>query len=215
VKNQLSDFDSNFQIKEERGLTLVFLKPVLLTKDIIWLMKSEPISKQQTNGGELWKYVLEKQYPGQKNEEGNFDIPIFMLFKDDKLNEISFPERFLTYLSKPLLIKALRSMGDAEIDKSKRSVDSKFETTNSLEIPRTEHFIKILGMPFSRKDSDHTLKFNYVYNLKKAKSGSNNKVPQIVTRFTFQNGDNRLLKAEGHLMGLKMSLNFSVDEKER
>lgn len=215
VKRQLSDFNTYFQITEQNGLTLIFLKPVLLSGDIVWLMKSTPTSKEKTDGGELWKYVIEKQYPGPKNEKGNFDIPINMRFENEKLGQISFPERFLKYISKPLLIKMMRSMGDAEIDKSERRAGSRFQANNALEIPRKQQVVDVLGLPFSAQDSDDTSTFIYRYNFGEEKTGTSGGEFNLVMGFNFQKEDNRLLKAETNLNGLKMSLNFSFDETNK
>ncbi|MGH7791734.1 MAG: hypothetical protein ACREOB_05400, partial [Thermodesulfobacteriota bacterium] len=116
----------------------MFLKPVLRSDDIVWLMRSTPTSQEKTEEGALWTYVLEKEYPDSKNEEGNFDIPISMLFEDDKLDQISFPERFLKYISRHMLVKMMTSMGDAQIDKSERRAGSTFQASNTLEIPRKQ-----------------------------------------------------------------------------
>lgn len=53
VKNQLNDFETNFDLNDERGLTLVFLNPVLLTNDVIWLMKGGPVSVEMIDEGEF------------------------------------------------------------------------------------------------------------------------------------------------------------------
>ncbi|MBI2487079.1 MAG: hypothetical protein HYW01_08985 [Deltaproteobacteria bacterium] len=213
VKRQLSDFNSYFQIKEEKGLTLVFLKPILLGGDIVWLMKSIPTSEKKTDKGELWQYVLEKQYPGPKNEEGKFDISISMYFENDRLRQINFPERFLEYISKPMLIKMMKSMGDAEIDKSERRAGSKFQARSSLEIPRKQQVVEVLGLPFSAKDSKNTSTFIYKYNLRDRKTDTTSGEFRLAMGFNFQKEDYRLIQAETNLNGLRMSLDFSFNEK--
>jgi len=126
VKRQLRDFEENFRLDDENGLTMEFIHPVLLDKDIVWLMKNEPSSRVTKGDGESWVYILEKQYIS-KNEEENYDIPISMSFRNGKLLEITFPDRFLKYLSKPLLIKMFSSMGDANINKLSKRADSIFK----------------------------------------------------------------------------------------
>ena len=209
VKRQLSDFNTNFQIKDENGLTLVFLKPVLLAADIIWLMNAPPKSKVKVGSGEHWKYVFEKQYPVEKNEEGNFDIPISMVFEGDKLGQMIFPERFLKYVSKPLLVKMMKSIGEAEIDKSKKRAGSSFRARDTLEIPRKRQVVEVLGLPFDSQDSDKNSIFIYKYNLREESTRPSGGEFKLVMGFKFQKEDDRLLKAETDLNGLKMSINFS------
>lgn len=210
VRGQLSNFESYFEIRDQNEFTLLFLRPVLLTEDIIWLTEIGPTSEEEMGKGELWKYIFEKRYSGPKDEKGDFDIPIIMLFqKDYKLREVRFPERFLEFVSKPLLIRMFKSMGYSQISKPRLSATSKFEG-NSMEIPRKLFILKVLGEPFSIENSDHTSKFVYKYSLKKGKPVERDFKVLIV--FTFQQGDDRLLRAEGDLGNLKLFMDFSVEE---
>ncbi|MGQ0794241.1 MAG: hypothetical protein ACT4NX_09205 [Deltaproteobacteria bacterium] len=218
VKGQLSEFDKNFRIEERRGLAMVFLNPTLLGGDIVWLMTTEPLSKKLYKEGELWEYLLEKQYqPGAAKEGGKFDIPVYMLFRDDKLAEITLPERFLRYLSKPLLARMLSSMGAAEINKAKQRADSVFQAEATEDIPNVEQFYKMMGKPFaSREFSDGRLVALYRYKLRLVNPKPGVKpLNNVLMRFTFEKGDRKLLKAEGSLRGLIMSLSFSADEDPR
>jgi hypothetical protein len=208
----MSDFSSYFQITEERGLTLVFLKPVLRTDDIVWLMRNLPASQEKTERGALWQYDFEKEYLQSKKEEGNFDIPISMLFEDDKLRQVSFPERFLRYISKHMLVKMMTSMGDAQIDKSERRAGSTFQASNTTEIPRKQQVMDALGLPFSEQESGDIFTFTYKYNLKDKNTVKSGNEFMFVMKFNFRKEDERLLKAETNLNGLKMSLDFSFME---
>lgn len=208
VRGQLSKFENYFEISDKNGLTIVFLKPVLLTGDIIWFIELGPTSEEEIDQGRLWRYIFEKQYPGPKDEKGDFDIPVVMLFqRDDKLREIRFPERFLEFVSKPLLIKMFKSMGYSQISKLRRSATSRFEGS-SMEIPKKQFILKVLGRPFNIENSDHTSRLVYKYNLKKGKPAD--KDFNILVNFTFQQGDDRLQKAEGNIGDIKLLMDFST-----
>jgi hypothetical protein len=209
VRGQLSKFEDNFEIRDQNEFTLVFLNPVLLTEDIIWLTELGPTYEEETGQGKLWKYIFEKQYSGPKDEKGDFDIPIVMFFqKDDKLREVRFPERFLEFVSKPLLIKMFKSMGYSQISKLRRSATSKFQGT-PMEIPRKQFILSVLGKPFNIENSDHTSKFIYKYNLKKGKPAD--KDFKILVNFTFQQGDDKLRRAEGSLGDMRLFMDFSEE----
>lgn len=214
VKRQLSAFNSYFQIVEEDKLTLIFLNPVLLTKDVTWLMNSPPMSRKETGEGKLWEYVMEKQYRNSNYEEKNFDIPISMVFVDDRLRQISFPERFLKYLSKPLLARMLASLGEAEIDKARRRAGSRFQARDTVEIPREEQVLDVLGKPYSTEESDDTRSLIYAYKLKKNNPEPGSKGFSLIMTFKFNKDNDRLRKTEINLRGLKMSLDFSLDRGE-
>lgn len=213
VRRQLSNFENYFEIRDQNEFTLVFLKPALLTEDIIWLTELGPTSEEETGRGKLWKYVFEKQHSGSEDEKGEFDITIIMLFqRDDKLREIGFPERFLEFASKPLLIRMFKSMGYSQISKLRRSATSKFEG-GSMEIPRKQFILKVLGEPFSLENSEQTSKFVYKYYLKKGKSV--NRDFKVLINFIFQKGDDKLLKVEGNLGDMKLFMDFTESIKTR
>jgi hypothetical protein len=211
VKRQLSNFEDYFKIGNQHELTLICLKPVLLPEDVIWLTKLNPTSKEQTDQGELWRYIFEKRYSGPKNEDGNFDMPVSMLFLNGKLREVRLPERFSKVVSKALLIKMFKSMGSAKVSELRGSASSRFEGKDSLEIPTEQFVIRVLGKPFDIEDFEHTLKFIYRYDLKRTEPGQNSEDSELRTRFTFQRGEERLLKAEGKFSRFNMSMDFSVD----
>jgi len=214
VKRQLNDFNNYFQINDQNGFSLVFLNPTLHTDDILWLAKRPPTSKEVKDQVEVWTYLFEKDYRGQKDEEGNFDIPIVMLFEKDKLNEIRFPERFLKVLSKPLLARMFESMGSAEINEWNRSASSKFEGKDSMEIPKKEQVTLVLGKPFYNKDSKSDSIFTYKYNLKNDATNSKGKQFNLWIKFAFNQLDERLLKVDGNFSRLKVSMDFNIENSD-
>ena len=214
VKRQLNDFENNFELNDQNGLKFVFKNPVLLSDDIIWLMKHDPLSREQSENGEIWVYVLEKQYSDDNADEVNYDIPILFYMRDDKLVEMTFPERFLKNLSKPLLIKMLGSMGKSSISKSTRSAGTEFKGSNSDEIPKKRYIISVLGKPYRDETTDHTETLTYLYNLKKSDVAVEDDQFELKMTFTFGDGNDSLEKAEYTFNGLTMSLSLVTDEKE-
>ncbi len=212
-KGQLNDFEHNFELNDNGGLTLVFLNPVLESGDIVWLMKNEPLSKEEAGEGELWTYVFEKQYLSANDEGGGYDIPISMVMKEEMLAEITFPERFLKNLSLPLLKRMFSSMGDAEISKLRKSANSIFNGENSDEIPKIQNVIDTLGKPYSVEESDETSKFTYLYYLKNGGPDSGHNTFEFKTEFTFRKDDESLQRAKGVIRGLSMSLDFSASQE--
>lgn len=214
VKRQLNDFHNNFNLSDDGGLTLIFKNPVLLEKDIVWLMKNKPLDAERSENGELWRYILEKHYAEANREEDNFDIPISMYFQNEKLVEITFPERFLKDLSIPLLKKMLSSMGKAAIDKVNRQLESSFEGSNASEIPKKKYVLNVLGIPYENKTIEGVTDFNYLYTLKNTGNNSKDKEFEFKINFSFENTQDRLEKAEFNLNGLGFSLKFSVDDED-
>lgn len=94
LRHQFANFGSYFQIEEKGGIALVFLKPVLLSEDIAWLMGGKPIYEKETEGETVWKYVFKKQPPNLDKED--FDIPVFLFLKTTGLLGFLFQRGFLS-----------------------------------------------------------------------------------------------------------------------
>jgi hypothetical protein len=177
-------------------------------------MKNDPLSTEQTENGENWVYVLEKQYLDEDTDKVNYDIPMLFYLRDDKLVEMTFPERFLKNLSKPLLIKMLGSMGKSEISKSTRTAGTEFKGSNSDEIPKKRYIISVLGEPYKDETTDQTETLTYLYNLKKSDMAKENDQFDLKMTFSFRDNNETLEKAEYNFNGLTMSLSLVADEKK-
>lgn len=213
VRDQLNDFETNFDLNDERGLTLVFKNPVLMSDDVIWLMKGSPLSVKPEQEGQLWTYVFQKQYLTSQEEGDEYDIPILMVMEDDKLTEVSFPERFLNNLSIPLLKKILASMGNADISKLSRSASSKYEGDDPNEIPTSDNVQETLGIPYEIEDLGENSKLSYLYYLEDAQGNATKDNLNFELWFIAGNDDKALKRVGGKIRGIKLSLDFEAPQK--
>jgi len=206
-KKQLSRFDDFFEAKEEQGLKLLFSKPVLLSGDIVFLLKLGPTKVETDNGRKLWIYTFEKRYRGEKTEEGNFDVSVTMVFVNDKLCETRFPPRFLAIVPKPFLVRTLRSLAHAKVNPDKRSAKAELISEGSPddgEVPRRREVLKFLGDPFEVKTTDKTITLTYRYYIKKRASGSGAKKLDSWASLTFRKKDDKLVKMRGQAGQIKI-----------
>jgi hypothetical protein len=215
-KNQLADFDRYFQVREEKGLKIKCLKPVLYSDDIKTML-APPTLNATTKQSEQWTYTFEKQYPNDyKSEKGEFDILLDMVFKDDLLNEINLPERFQVIMPKSFLITICKTMGNAEVNKKEYSAKGTYQSNDKsqIQVPKQEEILKFLGDPFiwREKDSDEFL--TYKYKLKQQKTGKGDVCAFVWFNLTFQKPNGMLLKAELDLCGIELLLNFVPDAKK-
>jgi len=213
VKNQLNDFETNFDLNDDRGLTLVFKNPVLLTDDVIWLMKGGPVSVEKIDVGELWTYVFQKQHTVSQDEGDTYDIPILMVIEEGKLTEVTFPKRFLKNLSIPLLKKMLTSMGNADVSKFRRSASSKFSGSDPTEIPTSDNVVETLGVPYEVEDLGENSKLSYLYYLEDSDGSANKGNLNFELWFIAGNEDKALKRLGGKIRGVKLSLDFDTNQK--
>ena len=208
-KWQLEKFEENFELQDKKGLTLVFLNPVLLKKDITWLMNNEPPKKSDDNEN-TWIYILTKKNKGDIKEKRNFDIDIMMDFEKDKLKEFTLPKRFLENLSKEMLAKMFKSMGKAKVDKQKKQADSVLKGAKTG-MPTIYDVLYTLGEPYEKKEEEKNTKLKYIYNLKEPDDNSELKPFDLIFDFEINNEDKVLRKSDVNINGLKMSMGFEVD----
>ncbi len=213
VKDQLNDFETNFDLNDERGLTLVFKNPVLLSDDVIWLMKGSPVSVKPEEKGQLWTYVFQKQHTTSQEEGDEYDIPILMVMEDDKLTEVTFPERFLENLSIPLLKKMLASMGNADISKLRKSASSKYTGEDPAEIPTSDNVMETLGEPYEVENLGENSKLSYLYYLEDAQGNANKDNLNFELWFVAGNDDKALKRVGGKIRGIKLSMDFQTTQK--
>ena len=215
VKSQLFSFEKYFRIENQNGLTLIFLKPLLLSEDLLTLAKRGPTTKVEVGGGELWRYFFLKQYQVQKDESGDFDIPLDMIFQNNKLCKVKLPERFLRILPMPFIIGTLKEIGGAKIKTKDRYLAGNFHEKSpqkGMRLPRKQDFLRLLGKPLVMEESELKSKLTYRYRLNGTKPLLNTKPSRTWARVTFWNGDETLSKLEAKLGGMKFSITYEPNE---
>lgn len=215
AKSQLFSFEKYFRIEKQNGLTLIFFKPLLFSEDILFLAKRGPTTKRKIDQGELWRYFFLKQYQTGGDESGDFDIPLDMVFQNNRLSKVTLPKRFLRHLPMPFIIGTLKEIGDAKIKVIDRSLAGSFHEKNpqnEMPRPRKKDFLRLLGKPLAVEESELKSKLTYRYRLNGTKPLSNTKPSRTWARLTFWNGDETLSKLEAKFAGMKLSITYEVNE---
>jgi len=218
MKKQFADFSKNFELRDERGITLVFKNPVLLSHDLIWLTKNPPTSKEKSPKGEVWTYLYKKHYPleaAYKAENEYFDIPVVMLLNDKKVLEIKLPQRFLNLVSKELVAGMFESMGSAEIHKLSRSADSHFAGYGTKPVATMPQVVSVLGKPYYTVKTTDTVELTYHYSIMAGQENRFAKKPDFIMVYKFENRSKRLLKSAINIRGLNLSIDFSQNSKKK
>ncbi len=212
VKLQMQKFDRYFRIEDQGGgVTLIFLEPVMLMKDIEWLMRSRSIIQASNGRYALWKYVFKKQYPHAKTEKGNFDIAMTMFFENEKLYKARYPKKFSSILGQEFITEALKSMGTGKIDKKQRSISAAWKDKNepdAARIPTKPDVEKVLGQPFFINRSDAGFLAYYKYTLQNASPDQIKKPAAGRLWLTYRYGDGRLLSAKSKINGMTLLLDL-------
>jgi len=165
VKNQLCDFEENFQIEVRPGFRVVLREPVMLDEDISWLAGAEPSEKQFVGSELVMTYIAERN---RTLSLGQFDLPIelrFVLIEDEyRLKEGYLDENLADLLTVELLTQLMQSVCESEKSLVKQQITIDIKALDRTLLPARSEIIRILGPP--NRNSGDTYRLAYDYRLK-------------------------------------------------
>lgn len=169
LKKQLADFDRYVLVEDTDGLTLRFNKPVLHSEDLLFLMSLEP-TRRVTNGAtQTWDWTFRKLRAPDSVEQGDFDLIFSTEFVGNRLTSFSLDDRFLASLPKPLLLGALRSFGQADVDQKRRTATMRWvdrgENPAEWQSLSREALTRLLGEPYALSTTNAISTSVYRYRL--------------------------------------------------
>ena len=162
VKNQLCDFEKNFQIELSEGFRVVLREPVMLDEDITWLAGAEP-SEQKFVGDELVMTYNAERKCAKPNEQ--YDLPIelrFVRFDGEYRLKEGYLSRNLTHiLTGKLLTQIMQSVCKSEKSLVKRQIKIDIRTLDRTLLPDRSEITALLGPPNSNSANEHMLVYDY------------------------------------------------------
>jgi hypothetical protein len=162
VKDQLCDFEKNFQIEISQGFRVLLREPVMLDEDITRLAGAEP-SEQKFVGDELvMTYIAERN--GIRSH-GQYDLPIEVRFVrldgDYRLKEGYLGKNLADMLTDDLLTQIMRSVCESEKSLVKQQITLDIRTLDRTLLPAGAEIIRILGPPNRNTGDENRLAYDY------------------------------------------------------
>ena len=208
LKNQFGDFKENVELNYDQATKFILKNPILLSKDMRWLMKQEPTSRHVENGVQKWIYWLVKQHPPGTQEEGDFDVRLGMVFKEELLHEMWFPLRYQEFMSEEVLWSTFADVKHGNDNEKKMSTKWTWYT-GAPDFPTMGEYVRILGSPYTRSEDESTITLTYYYDLKiRSKALKPGKHDHTLI-FTFDKETSKMMAAKVTLGRLR----FDVDTK--
>ena len=204
VKGQLAEFDEYFEIKEGEKFCLISKEPVLFPSDLTRIMEQKPTMESVSGDRLFYDYILEKQYPVQKDEVGNHDISVRFVFVKNKLAESHIDKRFFAVIPKAVFLAILKAMGNAKVDIGKRKISGGYGVAGELHLPDANEVQILLGRPYARECNVYT----YKYLRMSPQVTSSDKRSYLPAVFTFDD-DGSFLKCRSEFLGGPMDIDFS------
>ncbi len=165
-KGQLGHFDENFAVDVEDGLSITFLNPVILQKDM-WKIGLPPTIQKKDAEGSTWTHIFQKQYGSAGRAEPNHDVWISLRFVDNKLTRFAVGEELFTFIPKAAVLMTLRSLGELNINFATRKASLNVEEGPGWDFPapNKDAILGTLGLPFAESHDGDRSTVVYSYKL--------------------------------------------------
>jgi hypothetical protein len=211
LKHQLGDFNRNFGLQTSDGLRLTCFNPVLLPADLRWLGIVPEKTAKKGRAEQWWvHWVKEPANEPEKSgpEPAAQDLELELDFTDNKFSGFFVAERYFAFIPKSFFVGLLRGLGDASIDKDKRSISAEIMVKPNTVggRPTVATLTSLLGAPTERRANGGTMLLRYRYL--PPTSGTNN--GDFDLSFTFDSATGELLRMEGRSPVGQMLLDFKT-----
>ena len=207
-KRQLGDFDRHFTLSADDGLRLVCHHPVVLSEDFRWLGFT-PESVKVLGQAEQWRIRWTKQLPPGDADSGGHDVEMELLFAEKQFTRLHIPERFFAFVPKPFFTGLLRSLGQADVDRSRRLAEVSFTPAERARLTASltaDALNALLGRPseYTHTGDRTTLRYRYTPVPPESKNGV------VDMFFTFEASTGQLLRLNGRSPVGQVSFNFET-----
>jgi hypothetical protein len=174
IKKQLKDFDKNFAVSGETELVIECKNPVMLDKDMSYLIGARPLEKTLENESTVWwEYRFTRVRHSDSGEAaGPLDeLRLALRMDHGRMRAVAVPENFLLLFSRTVLLETLRSAADAQVLETRKMARSRTRLTPAAqaELPNLEKARALLGRPLEEKDKRGLKTLYYRYRIVRAR----------------------------------------------
>ncbi len=207
LKKQFANFDRYFQVDYEDGLKLTCHEPVLLDKDMTFF-KLVPEKRDRLGSAERWHFRWIKAGDPPNENPGNYEVTADFIFSRHKLSKVVLPDRLFAFFPKPLFVGMLRSLGDAKVDRAKRTANTNFNTqpgSPAVEPMTEDQVLAMLGVPMEKSVSPEGEVWRYRYK----KATPDQRSGSIDVTLLFHPEDRKVARLKGRIFDATIDFKFS------
>jgi hypothetical protein len=151
TKTQLCDDQPSRIVVSSRpgdGIRVVFDKPTLTDRDVIWIVGYEPTEITRTDAARAFSYeALPVHRPLDRATGLAVRLSFARLEGEYRLSEVEIPERFASVLSPPTLDAAIRVVCKAQIGVVPPSTTFDLTSLDRSALPTRRALTQLLGAP--------------------------------------------------------------------
>ena len=210
LKSQLEDFEKYVEVQNQGDLVLIFKKPVLLSKDLIWLTQLQPSEKKETATEKDWVWRLRKDPITNLTETMDYQLTFVTGFTSNRMTRITVPQEFLNAMPATGVVAMLKAFGHAQINEAKRVATadvSNQEVRKSLPKLNITSAEELFGKPHETKVYGGKTTYLYRYSLETQTlaSPASKKAQALLV---FDQKTSQLLKLQATFAGLGFRINL-------
>ncbi|MEY4767991.1 MAG: hypothetical protein RL637_630 [Pseudomonadota bacterium] len=209
---QLSNFDQNFSIEDQKQFTVYFKHPILYNQDLVSLSKLQPSHIQPLTQGSRWRYIFRKVDVNQKLIQPELNFFFDLDFNaENRVTQWTFSPLFLQIAPPKFLEVSLRSLAGGEINKTKRQLHANAAAISKIhaELPQKNTVISQLGAPIDiqQQNDQEIYIYHFLLETHDIEAGYEDRALSIV-KLTFDKNTHELIQMGGRFAGLKISIHY-------
>ena len=177
-KSQFCDYQANFELLVGKDIELRMLNPVLLDRDVVWLLGAEPTRRERSGNSLELVYVVEKDQPQVSDE---YAIPIRLRFHrqdgDFRLEAGIIDKNLGSMVTPGLIDETVAHACDSRTNVADANVTVDLGDLDPDAVPRRSDIEVALGAPQQRFDGGRGAL--YRFRLRNARPGTQKSFARI------------------------------------
>ena len=216
---QMDEFDKYFAITTDKGFTVHFKDPIMLSDDFVQLAKLRPSKEYDTPEGKVFHYLFRKIDSNGNIVKPEVSFYFDLTFNDeDRVKSWTFSPLFLQIAPPEFLEMSFRSLGAADINTEAKQLKvdtSKLKKTDA-KLPLKSVVVKNLGEPLSIENREDSEVYLYHFRLEAydIEEGYEDRALSRL-KLTFDKKTQEMIKMSGRFAGLKISINYRNYQKRQ
>ncbi|MEN8261332.1 MAG: hypothetical protein ABFS02_12250 [Pseudomonadota bacterium] len=212
TKTQLAHFDDHFRVEVQDRFILSFKDPVLYSSDFAYLTKLKASRIQRAQNGKTWYYDFFKIDDDGRGIDPAISFAFELKFNaEDRLSVWAFSPVFLAMMPPEFLEISLRSLGTAEIVKSKKQLRADPNAILKADAipPTREKIERRFGLPLKIRKKPNALLYIYHFRLitSEIEEGYEDRALTKLKLY-FNPESDHLVRMSGRFAGLKLSIDY-------
>jgi len=202
-KNQFCDYQANFTLLIDDGVTLQMHKPVLLDTDVIWLLGAEPTDRSEGDGQLEIAYVVEKDLAESSPE---YSIPLILRFSnyngEQLLNTGTINRNLSAMITPGLIVETIAHACNSRTSILKRNVEFDLNDLDRNDIPSRTQIFDALGPPQQSLQNGHEIVYRFRLQ------GADPKAAKSYARVWFEPNGNTVERVRLRYLIYELDANF-------